>query len=313
MPAGFLTLLDIMKSSLGDNATAIDETKVATPEVTGTHPLTKQQIPMVADARTIAGTTYETTCLVELPTVSFRNMNEGTDPQKSRSEKRTASCCATTPRWGIDKLAETIDNSAARLLAKEAAAFIAAYIKLLGSVFFYGPTVDTKACPGLLQAISTAQTVDATGSGNETSSVWGVKFGEDAVQWLAGGNGQVTISDPRIGDFTGSNGKLCTGLIQELVARPGLFIGSNKYISRIKNLSTATGKKLTGDMLGDMVNKHGLSYRPDVIFLTPRSLEQYRQDLQAVTASPMRISTPTEFEGIPLVPTESLTNTETAA
>ena len=314
MPAGFLNLLDIMKSGLGDQAVVIDETKVATPEVTGIHPLTKQQLPGVADARPIAGVTYQTTCLVELPTVAARNMNEGTDPQKSRSEKRTASCCAITPRWGIDKIAETIDNSAAKLLAKEARAFMAAYLKWLGTVFFYGNTIDAKACPGLLQAISSAQTVDATGTGNATTSVWAVKFGEDAVQWLSGNNGQNMISDPRVGDFTGTNGKPVTGIIQELVSRPGLFVGSNRYIGRIKNISTATNKTLTGDMLGDLVNtKMGLSYRPDAIFLTPRSLEQYRQNLQAITSSTMRIQTPTEFEGIPLVPTESLTNTETAA
>jgi hypothetical protein len=315
MPAGFLNLLDIMKSGLGDQNVVIDETMVATPEVTGIHPLTKQQIPNVAAARTIAGVTYETTALVELPTIAARNMNEGTDPQKSRSEKRTASCCALTPRWGIDKLAETIDNSAAKLLAKEARAFMAAYLKWLGQVFFYGTTVDAKGCPGLLQAVSSSYTVDATGTGSATSSVWAVKFGEDAVQWLSGNNGQNVISDPRVGDFTGSNGKPVTGIIQELVSRPGLFVGSTRYVGRIKNLhASATGKTLTGDMLGDLVNtKMGLSYRPDVIFLTPRSLEQYRQNLQAITSSTMRIQTPTEFEGIPLVPTESLTNTEVAA
>lgn len=315
MPAGFLTLLDVMKNGLGDQNVVIDETMVATPEVTGIHPLTKQQIPKVADARTIAGVTYETTALVELPTVAARSMNEGTDPQKSRSEKRTATCCALTPRWGIDRIAETIDNSAAKLLAKEARAFMAAYLKWLGTVFFYGNTVDAKACPGLLQAVSSSYTVDATGTGSATSSVWAVKFGEDAVQWLSGNNGQNMISDPRIGDFTGSNGKPVTGIIQELVSRPGLFVGSNRYVGRIKNLhATTSGKTLTGDMLGDLVNtKMGLSYRPDVIFLTPRSLEQYRQNLQAITSSTMRIQTPTEFEGIPLVPTESLTNTEVAA
>jgi hypothetical protein len=315
MPAGMLTLLDVMKNGLGDQSVVIDETMVATPEVTGIHPLTKQQIPNVANARTVAGVTYETTALVELPTVAARNMNEGTDPQKSRSEKRTASCCAMTPRWGIDKIAETIDNSAAKLLAKEARAFMAAYLKWLGQVFYYGVTVDAKACPGLLQAVDAAYTVDATGTGSAVSSVYAVKFGEDAVQWLSGNNGQNLISDPRIGDFTGTNGKPVTGIIQELVSRPGLFVGSKKYVGRIKNLHASTANKtLTGDMLGELVNtKMGLAYRPDVIFLTPRSLEQYRQNLQAITSSTMRIQTPTEFEGIPLVPTESLTNAEVAA
>lgn len=312
---GYLTLLDIMRNGLGDQAVVIDETMVATPEVTGTHPLTKQKIQGVANARTIAGVTYETTALVELPTVAARDLNEGTDPQKSRSEKRSATCCALTPRWGIDKLAETIDNSAAKLLAKEARAFMAAYLQWLGRVFYYGATVDAKACPGLLQAATSTYTVDATGTGNATSSVYAVKWGEDAVQWLSGNNGQNLISEPRVGDFTGTNGKQVTGIIQELVSRPGLFIGSSRYVGRIKNLHASTsGKTLTGDMLGDLVNtKMGLSYRPDVIFLTPRSLEQYRQNLQAITSSTMRIQTPTEFEGIPLVPTESLTNTEVAA
>lgn len=317
MPAGNLNLLDLMLQKLGDNRAIIDETKIATPEVTGVHPLTQQTIPMVADARPIAGVTYETTVYHELPTVTLRDMNEGTDPTKASAKKVTASCCGTTPRWGVDKLAETIDNSLASLLAKQGVLHVAAYLQLLGRLFFYGKLTaqggDAKSFPGLIQSVdATNMVVDATGSGNGCSSVWAVRFGEDAVQWLSGNNNQVEVTDPRVGDFNGANGKPCTGIIQELVARPGLFVGSQLVISRIKNLTTATGKKLTGDMLGELITKHRLSYRPNAIFLTKRSLEQYRQDLQATTSSVSRVPTPTEFEGIPLVPTESLLDTEPA-
>lgn len=318
MPSGNLTLLDIMKHNIGDAEVGlIDETKVATPEVTGLHPLTKQQLPMVADARTITGITYTTSVRTELPAVSLRNLNQGTAKTKSLRENRTVSCRASNPRWGVDKLAESIDSKLSELLAEEASAHVAAYLKLLGKLFFYGTNTtfggDAKSFPGLLQSYdATNMDVDATGTTADTaSSVWAVKFGVDCVRWVSGNNGQHEITDPRIGDFEDSDGNLFTGIIQELVARPGLQIGSPKYVGRIRNITAQAGKKLTGDMLGELVNtKFGLSYRPDCIFLTPRSLEQYRQDLQSVTASPSRILTPTEFEGIPLVPTESLVNTE---
>lgn len=316
MPAGFLTYLDILKAKVGDAVTLIDETKVATPEVTGIHPVTGQAIPGVAGAREISGTHYETSARVGLPSVGLRQLNDGSDYTKSEYKKEVVPCFLANPRWGVDSAMETVDNSVAECLAKEAQAHLIAYVQLLGRMFFYGTNATyggvVNGITGLLQTVSSAMTVDAGGtSADACSSAYAVSFGDDAVRWVSGLSGQHEIKDPRMSTETGVNGKPYTAVVQEMFARPGLQIASPQLrVSRIKNITSQAGKTLSGDMLAELKLKHKLSYKPQAIFTTERVIEQYRQSLQATTSSPNRVDTVYKFEGIPLVPTESLLDTE---
>lgn len=316
MPAGFLTYLDILKSKVGEAVTLIDETQLATPEVTGIHPITGQQIPGVANAREISGTHYETSARVGLPTVGLRQLNDGTDYTKSEYKKEVVPCFLANPRWGVDSAMETVDNSVPEALAKEAQAHLVAYLQLLGRMFFYGTNATyggvADGITGLLQSVSSDMTVDATGStADGCSSVYAVSFGDDAVRWVSGLSGQHEIKDPRMSTETGANSKPYTAIVQEMFARPGLQVASPTLrISRIKNITAQAGKTLTSDMLGELKLKHKLSYKPHALFTTERVIEQYRQSLQSVSSSPNRVDTVYTFEGIPLVPTESLLDTE---
>ena len=317
MPSGFLTMLDIVKAGLGDDEVGlIDETMLAIPEVTGIHPLTGQSLPGVADARPIAGTTYKTSVRVELPSVTFRDLNEGTAYTKQRKENRTVNCYRANPKWAVDKDAGDENSTVAELLADEAAAHVMAYMQALGRGFFYGTNTDfgigAKGFQGLLQQYDASNmTIDATGTTEDgCSSVWAVSFGTQSVRWVSGQNGRHEITDPREGDATDANGREFTAMKQEMYAHAGLQVGSQLQVARIKNLTAQSGKTLTGDMLGELIQKFKLSYRPQVIFAPKRCIEQYRQNLQSVTSSPVRVSTPYDFETIPLVPTESLTATE---
>lgn len=313
-----ITLLDIAKRNAGDSEVGlIDETAKAVPEVSGIHPITKQALPNVAMARPVAGINYKTVVRTTLPTVGFRDGNEGTVSTKSVRENRLVECFIMNPRWDVDVLlAESDEDGWEALLADEADAHMQAAWQQLGKQFYYGTNSTygghAKGFQGLLQAYDASNmTVDATGtSENGCSSVYAVKFGPQSVRWVAGLGGQYEISDPRIGDINDANGNPYSAHIQELKARPGLQVGSQLHVARIKNVTAQTGKTLTSDMLGDLLTKFRVGMRPDAIFMTQRCLEQYRKDLQAVTSSPSRIPTPIEFEGIPLVPTESLSDVE---
>jgi hypothetical protein len=316
MPSGFLNYLDILKSKIGDAVTLIDETQVATPEVTGIHPVTGQQIAGVASAREISGTHYETSARIGLPSVSLRQLNDGADYTKSEYKKEVVPCFLANPRWGVDSAINTVDNSVPEVLATEAQGHLIAYLQLLGRMFFYGTNAAlggvVDGIKGLLQAVSAGMTVDAGGTtADGCSSAYAVSFGDDGVRWVSGLSGQHEITDPRMSTETGVNGKPYTAIVQEMFARPGLQIAAPQLrISRIKNLTAQAGKTLSGDMLAELKLKHKLSYKPQAIFTTERVIEQYRQSLQATTSSPNRIDTVYTFEGIPLVPTESLVDIE---
>jgi hypothetical protein len=109
--------------------------------------------------------------------------------------------------------------------------------------FYYGTNTtyggNAKGFPGLLDAYdSTNNVVDAGGTTASTgSSVWLVKFGPKAVQWVWGKAAQLTMPDPRIETIYDTNSNFRSRLRQDLLARPGLQVGSIRSAVRIKKLT----------------------------------------------------------------------------
>jgi len=153
--------------------------------------------------------------------------------------------------------------------------------------------------------------------------VWLVKFGPRFVQWVYGANGQFQLSDVTLRPFYDASGYEGTKYHQELFCYPGLQISTPLAVCRIARLTAQTNHTLTDDMIGQAVAKFKLAYRPDAIFLSKRSREQLRASRVAVWAAAMgsraaragelATPTPTEWEGIPLICTESIVDTETVA
>jgi hypothetical protein len=116
---------------------------------------------------------------------AFRNANEGVAATKSTWENRVIECFTLNPRWECDKaVADRYEDGAQAFIALEADGIMRASMLTLGSQFYYGITNgDAKGFPGLLAAYdSTNMVVDATGT--TASTVWAVKFGPQAVQWV---------------------------------------------------------------------------------------------------------------------------------
>lgn len=307
------TLLDIAIQNGSDSAVGlIEETIKLIPEISG---ITEEgtRLSGVGAARTIKGLSYKTLARTALPTVGFRDANDGTTASKSNYENRTVETFILNPRWQCDKaVADKHEDGPALFIAREAMGIMEASMQLLGTQFFYGRgTGDTKGHPGLVDSIQAAYTYDATGIGSVCSSVWGVRFGEQDVQWVWGDNGALQMADPRIQDITGANGSPLTGYIQELLAYPGVQVGSVYSLCRIKNISATASHTLTDAMIYALLSQ--LKKRPDVWFMTRRSREQLRASRTATNQTGAPAPLPTEAAGIPIAVTESILNTETAA
>jgi hypothetical protein len=311
------TLLDVAKRNASDPAVGlIDEAARLVPEVTGVTQQRGQLVTVanVGAARTIRGTQYKTRVRTALPAAGFRNANEGVNPGKSHYINQLVECFVLNPRWECDvAVATSNEDGAEAYIAEEALATVQAAFRTLGRQFYYGRgTGDAKGHPGLIDSVDTTEmVVDATGSSAGTgSSVWAVSFGMQNVQWVLGQEGALDMTEPRIESIADGSGKRFSAYVQEMIAHVGVQVGHKYAIGRIKNLTAETNKTLTDALLGQLLSRFPIGFRPDAFFMSRRSLEQLRASRTATNVTGAEAPTPIEFENIPIIGTDSILNTE---
>ena len=305
------TLLDIAKKNGSDTVVGlVEETIKFVPEISGVT-MEGKTIPGVGAARTIKGTQYKTLVRTGLPTVGFRDANEGVTASKSTYENRLVETFILNPRWECDKaVADASEDGPEAFIAMEAGAIMAAAMQALGSQFFYGRgSADAKGHPGLVDSVLSTYTQDRAGSGSACGSVYAVKFGPQHVQWVYGQNGQLVTPDVRIETLLDSSNRKYTGYVQDMLAYVGVQVASVYSIGRVKNVTAAV--PLRDSDLYALLAK--MKIVPDVLFMNRTLLEQLRASRTATNATGAPAPRPTDVDGIPIAATESLTFTETAA
>lgn len=301
------SLLDAMKANASDTSIGlIEEAGVAHPEMT------------LGAARTIKGTNYKTLVRVALPAAGFRGANEGIETKRSRLVNRLIECFILDASWNMDTaVADAFEDGWAAACAIEAGGHMESAITSVCSQFYYGISSGVegaaKGFAGLQdQHDSTNMVVNAGGSGTLGSSVWAVKWGQKYAQFVFGQEGRFTEGDIEKELIT-IDSKDLWAYAQQIQGYVGLQVGHSKSVAKIKNLTTATGKMLTDDMIADLLQKFPVGMRPDDLLMTPRSLGQLRNSRTATNATGAPAPFPTEAHGIPISVTESISNTETCA
>lgn len=299
------TLLDIAIMNNSDREVGlIEEVVPYVPEM--------QIIP----ARTIEGIMFKTLVRTALPTVGFRDANEGSPISQSVYENRLVEAFIMNPQWQCDQaVADAHEDGPAALLAVEATGMTTAAFITASRQLYYGRDVssggDAKGHPGFIQAHDTNMVVDAGGSTAGTgSSVWAVKTGPQAVQWVVGNNGDMTVKDPIIQRVLDKDGKPFDAYLQSMLARLGVMVGSRYSLGRIKKLTADSGKGLTDDLLGALLAKFPVGHKPDVFLMSRRSQEQLRASRTATNATGAPAPLPEDAFGIPIEVTDAISDTE---
>jgi hypothetical protein len=301
------TLMDIAIANGSDQLTGLIE------DVIKAHP----ELDMGA-ARTIKGIQYKTLVRTALPVTGFRAANKGTQTQKSRWENRMFEAMILNPQWEADcAVADRHEDGAEAFIALEASGQMESSIQTVCQQFYYGAGTngDSLGFPGLIQSVDTTNmVVDAGGTtDNIASSCWAVRFGPKSVQWLWGNNGNLGLSELMKVRVTDSDGNPYTAYRQEILAYPGLQFGEVFAAGRIKKLTTDSGKGLTDALLSQLLEKFPAGRPPDAFFVSRRSLGQLQRSRTATNATGTPAPRPTDYEGIPILPTDAILNTETLA
>jgi hypothetical protein len=320
---GLPTLLDIAKINGADEGVValFDEAARSAPEVTGLAYFMGQpkQVPNIGAARTIRGTQYKTLIRTALPTFQFRSANTGTSPTKSKYENRLVEAFIVDMQWQADKaVADACEDGAAAYIAEEASAIVTSAFMGLGAQFYYGRNTggDALGHPGLIDAVDTSLVIDATGTtANTGSSLWAVKWGPQHVQWVYGNNAAFKVSDPitQLVNDSSDSTKQFMAYVQNLLLWAGVQVKNKFSCGRIKNLTAQAGKGLTDALIGQLVAAYPAAHKPDCFFASPRSIEQLRASRTATTTTGKEADVPVDWQGIPIIPTDSILNTEAIA
>ena len=314
-----ITLLDVAKNNGSDAVVGlIEESLSATPEMA------------LFPVRTVEGTGFKTLIRTGLPTVNFIAASQGIAGGKSTFENKHFDCSVLGGRIEVWKtvLDAPENGPAADIKATEAAGVMEAALRKIGTQIFYGKTALGVAAgfPGLVSFVDSGMIKDATGTtANTGSSVYMVKFGPRDVSLIMGKNGTMELGEFRVESLEDADGNKGPGEVADLASWIGLQQASKNSVVRIKNLTADSGKGLTDALLASALDLAPAGWVPDAIFMSRRSrtqLQAARSTLVALNGNGKAgtlgggsayVPTPTDFEGIPIVATDSLVNIEPIA
>jgi hypothetical protein len=310
-----LTLLDIAKMNGSDAVVGlVEESLAAAPEVN------------LFPVRRVDGTSFKTLVRTGLPAVDFIAASSGIDAGKSTFENKLFECALLGGRIEVWKsVLDAKENGAPEdIKATEASGVMDAAMRKIGRQIFYGQTALGSALGfvGLVSMVDAAMILDATGNTADTgSSVYAVKFGPKDASLVMGNEAKIELGEFRVESLTDGDGKKGPGEVADLCSWVGLQSVSKYSVARIKNITAQNGKTLTDSMLADLLDLFPAGVVPDAIFMSRRSRTQLRKSRTVVLQGsgtnrpdqPTIAPTPTEYEGIPIIATDSILNTEPIA
>lgn len=276
-------------------------------------------------------TEHKTTVRSGLPTGTWRKLNYGVQPEKSRTVQVKDSMGMLETYAEVDKaLADLNDNKAAWRLSEDRA-FIEGMNQTMATTLFYGDSsADPEKFMGLsprydsLSAENKGNILTGSGTGSTNTSIWLVVWGPNTMHSLYPKGSQAGLSSRDLGEqtLTDVSGGLYQGYRTHYKWDLGFTLRDWRYAVRIANIKTADLKKdaVSGADLVDLmiqaqelIPNLGLG-RP--VFYCNRQISSYlrRQITNSknvnITREEVAGKKVTAFDGIPVRRTDALLNTE---
>ena len=316
-----LNFLDLAKANSNDAVAGIIEDLTNISPELGIFPASEE---LLSEPGILS---YKTLHRTSRPTVAFAHNAEGFDASKSDLRLMDHECFRFGAR--VEAFKHIADNwrrgGAAGYQAFEAAGVVDAALQKIGSQIWYGTSSDAKGFPGIkaFSAFGGTYTYNAAGTTATTaSSVYMVKFGERFCQLMPAlarnGTGLLDLPDFMVESILDANSKKAWAYTSELSSYVGLQIAAAHSVVRGCNFTADSGKTVTDAKLNAMLRLFPANFMPDRIFMSRRSLQQL-QDSRTVTLYGQGTTRPNQelvapipdnFEGIPIVTTDNILNTD---
>jgi hypothetical protein len=290
---------------------------------------------MVFPSRVITGTNYEAVIASGDPTVGFTAANDGPALTKTTLRKEMVTCGIFRGAVEIDLAVERASQGSGlpSLESIESSRIAQGAMRYIGRQIFYGTSYDSKGFVGLkaftpkTAAAGTSEiVVDATGSGSAATSIYAVKFGIQDIHLVFGANQTLELSEFRDQQLTNATtGGKYAGRVAELTAYIGMQRININSVGRILNVTAESGKTASDSLISQLLEKFPVGFAPDAFFMSRRSHGQLSRSRPVTIFSqpgvspgsnsrtpPIFATSVPDFNGIPIVVTDSILNTDTA-
>lgn len=271
MANALINLLDITKRKGNDQAIGLlEDTMTYSPELSAIM------------GRPINGTQYKT-CHRTLPTVAFRQANNGSDTIKGSYRQELKECFIIDAQMQADKAlvdAEASgsgpEGSVGNILVDEAQGVIKATYITVGSQVYYGTTNDANGFAGIASLTASLNAAKNTtpvvvGAGGTTSSVQSSAYliweNIQGAHFIFGNNtGLDMLPEWRIQQVNGNNSKPMTAWVNSLMGWIGFTVNHPLSVARICNINKATDTKpLTDALVAQALSYLPLQFQAEVI------------------------------------------------
>lgn len=285
-------------------------------------------------SRVIPGTSYKVVVASGDPTTGFTAANEGIAPTKSTLEQRLHECyifrAAVAVDLAVQRASEGLGVDDLEMI--EASRVTRAALREIGSQIWYGTTNDAKGFGGLKAftpktltagTIGSSITVDAAGTTAGTaSSIYAVKFGLQDVHLIFGNNQTLELGEFRDQMLADASGGQYAARVAQMTAWIGMQIGSVNSVGRILNVTADSGKTASDSLISQLMEKFPVGYVPDAFYMSRRSAAQIARSRpvtifsqagvapNSARTTPVIASRVNDWEGIPIITTDSILNTD---
>lgn len=248
------------------------------------------------------------------PTVGFRAINDGRDHSKSGDTLVTIDLKILDASFHVDKQgAESDGRGVDYIMQREARRHLKAAFKQAELQMINGTDNDADGFTGLVDASTINHSDDAmvhdAGGTTDLTSVYFFITNNDETDVQLITNGNIEMGEYFEQFAAGATGHY-PALWMEIAGWLGLQIGSAVSVGRIANID-AGSNTVDDDLLSHGLELFPEDRQPNLIVMNKRSLGQLQRSRTATNATGAPAPRPTEYEGIPIISTASVLNTET--
>lgn len=266
------------------------------------------------------GNTHQFTKETQAPVVGFRAVNAGRDHDSSIDTLVTATLQILDASYHVDKnLADIYKKGGpeAYLARESKRALRAAFFAFEKQIFRGTVDGDSGGFDGFpdaagLDAIADAMVLEpGTAATDDATSVYMIRSTPDEdVLAVIGQDGNIDLGEAFQQMIADGDGKFFPAYIQEISGWAGLQITSAYSVARLANVGTAAGSTLDDELLGSLYDLFPAGRPPTMIAMTRRSRGQLRESRRTDYVNQV-IATPNDWEGIPIITTDAISNDET--
>ena len=327
-----MSVLSTTNPTLADLASRMTEGGDIDPQIVE---LMKETNEVLTDMTMIEAngyTEHKTTVRTGLPVGTWRKLNYGVPPEKSKTAQVKDSMGMLETYAQVDAALLKLNNNSAAWRLSEELAFIEGLNQTMAQTLFYtDSSQDPEKFMGLaprynsLSAENAMNIVDGGGAGSDNASIWLVVWGPTTVHGIYPKGSAAGLQSKDLGESTliDASGGLFQGVRTHYKWDLGLTVRDWRYVVRVANISMSTLTKNASagadliDLLAQAVELPPNLGMGRATLYMPRKLRSFlrRQIANKVAASTLTMETVSGnpvmmFDGIPVRRTDALLLTE---